>query len=193
VGQEGASTIKTIVKTATAATDIKSAPTPTPTASESFNNIPVNTYDTPALYGHAAVRMAIGTKTVMIVHGGRMADESLFPAMMMLNYTTSTTQWTLFNLNGSRPAYRAYHSMVNAGDGSASVLFGGTDGVNAFNDVYVLFSNNSALSWIRLDAIACDPVEGCPAGRYGHGSAIVDTVCFKDESCTVRTRTFPGC
>ncbi|KTW32927.1 hypothetical protein PNEG_04264 [Pneumocystis murina B123] len=121
----------------------------------------------PGRYGHTL--NILGTK--IVIFGGQM-EIYFFNDMFLFDLDTLNTlnaKWELITPVTSLPPARTNHIMITYQE--KLYLFGGTNGTQWFNDVWVFDYKN--LSWKE---IACN---GCiPQPREGHSAALVDDIIY---------------
>jgi hypothetical protein len=112
----------------------------------------------PARYGHVAAAL---DERRMIIFGGRGVGGRLLKDTWI--YDTETDSWINIPLDPLRPGPtpRVFASM--AADNQVAFMFGGTDGMENFGDVWIFKSKKHEMYWERAVIVG-----QCPSPRYGH-------------------------
>jgi hypothetical protein len=109
----------------------------------------------------------------MLVYGGRGANGKIFSDTWIYHYDNDRWEWAHYNeaIGLSVPSPRYFTSAVTAPGTHSVYLFGGTNGVENYGDLWVFSATleDKIQSWERLVAVGLPP---CP--RYGHSCVAID-------------------
>jgi len=130
-------------------------------------------------YGHAAASLE-GER--MLIYGGR-GSSGRFLADTWI-YSLASDEWISVNadVESPSPSPRVFASCVRFGQDV--YLFGGTDGVDNFGDLWIFRGHPQALRWERAVAVGIPP-----SPRYGHQVVLLD----EQEGLPVRLAIVGGC
>lgn len=109
-------------------------------------------------YGHVAAAI---DEDRMMIFGGRGGRGQFLSDTWI--YDIINDVWTLLDIDASNPppAPRVFSSAHS--NGKDVYLFGGTDGVDNFGDLWIFRANSKETRWERTIAVGT-----CPSPRYGH-------------------------
>ena len=118
----------------------------------------------PARYGHVAAAL---DDRRMIIFGGRGVGGKLLKDTWI--YDCQTDSWSKVPLDPLRPGPtpRVFSSM--AADDHIAFLFGGTDGMDNYGDVWIFKSRKHEMFWERAVIVG-----SCPSPRYGHRLVFIE-------------------
>ena len=94
-----------------------------------------------------------------------MIRETRGPSNLVRMYDFSSGLWSTPSISGTHPSQRYSHA--SAVLGSILIVWGGTDGKEIFDDLWML--NTESLSWQKRD-----PIGTLALGRYGSCADIID-------------------
>jgi hypothetical protein len=125
-------------------------------------------------YGHTAVYDAVNNR--MTVFGGE-ANSGFLNDVWVLSTANGlgNSAWTQITATGTAPSARLWHTAIYDTTNNRMVIFGGWNGSNDLNDVWVLSTANGLgiSAWTQLNPNP-DPTYGSPTARQNH-SAVYDS------------------
>ncbi|CAD6570059.1 MAG: hypothetical protein CYPHOPRED_003727 [Cyphobasidiales sp. Tagirdzhanova-0007] len=125
----------------------------------------------PAVSGHvpsprrAHTAVWYEAKKWVVLFGGGNGSRALNDTLVLDCADWEKLNWVKLDTKGAKPRLRGYHTMNLVGD--KVVVFGGSDGVECFSDVFVL--DLDTLTWSQVALF--EPSLHCP--RLSHSSTLV--------------------
>ena len=118
----------------------------------------------PARYGHVATAL---DDRRMLIFGGRGVGGKLLKDTWI--YDCQTDSWSNIPFDPLRPGPTARIFASMAADAQVAFMFGGTDGMDNYGDVWIFKAKKHEMFWERAVIVG-----SCPSPRYGHRLVFIE-------------------